>query len=62
MSRFFGFFFPWFHGLQDQVPQSGIKPVTLAMEAQSPNHWTTREFPNRSCFYSKKERDLQNKI
>ena len=27
------------------VPQPGIKPVPLAMEAQSLNHWTTREVP-----------------
>ena len=25
------------------VPQSGIESRTLALEAQSPNHWTTRE-------------------
>ena len=29
----------------EQVPQSGIKPGPPAMEAWSPNHWTTREFP-----------------
>ena len=28
------------------VPQPGIKPVPSAMEAQSPNHWTTRDFPH----------------
>ena len=27
------------------VPQPGIEPVPPAMEARSPNHWTTREFP-----------------
>ena len=27
------------------VPQSGIEPRTLALEAESPNHWTTREAP-----------------
>ena len=27
------------------VPQSGIEPMPLAMEAQSPNHWTARELP-----------------
>ena len=27
------------------VPQTEIQPVTLAVEAQSPNHWMTREFP-----------------
>ena len=31
-------------GMQD--PQgSGIEPVPSAMEARSPNHWTTREVP-----------------
>ena len=28
------------------VPRPGIKPGTLAMEVRSPNHWTTREFPD----------------
>ena len=27
------------------VPGPGIEPVPLAVEAQSPNHWTSREFP-----------------
>ena len=27
------------------VPQSGIEPRHLAMRAQSPDHWATREFP-----------------
>ena len=27
------------------VPQPGIKPGPSAVKAQSPNHWTTREFP-----------------
>ena len=27
------------------VPWPGIKPVLPAVEAQSPNHWTTKEFP-----------------
>ena len=26
------------------VPWPGIKPAPPAMEVQSPNHWTTREF------------------
>ena len=30
-------------GLQDLSSQSGIKPMPHAVEAQSPNHWTTRE-------------------
>ena len=28
------------------VPQPGIESVPPAVEAWSPNHWTTREFPN----------------
>ena len=32
------------------VPRPGIKPMSPALEAQSPNHWTTREVPvNPSC-------------
>ena len=27
------------------VPQPGIEPIPLAVEAQSPNHWTAREVP-----------------
>ena len=27
------------------VPQPGIKPAFTALEAQSLNHWTTREVP-----------------
>ena len=28
------------------VPQPGIEPGPLALRAQSPNHWTAREFPD----------------
>ena len=32
------------------VPRAGIKPMSPALEAQSVNHWTTREVPvNPSC-------------
>ena len=27
------------------VPWLGIEPITLAVGAQSPNHWTARQFP-----------------
>ena len=27
------------------IPRPGIKPVPPAVKARSPNHWTTREFP-----------------
>ena len=30
------------------VPRPGIKPVPLAVEVWSLNHWTAREFPNGS--------------
>ena len=28
------------------APQPGIEPGPLAVRARSPNHWTTREFPD----------------
>ena len=44
------FFFPL--GLQDLsslgrilAPRPVIEPVSSAVKAQNPNHWTTREFP-----------------
>ena len=30
------------------VPQPGTKPLRPAVEAQSLNHWTTREVPKHS--------------
>ena len=27
------------------VPQPGVEPMSPALEAWSPNHWTTRELP-----------------
>ena len=33
-------------GLWDLSPRRGIEPRPSAMKAQSPNHWTAREFPN----------------
>ena len=30
------------------VLQPGIEPVPPAVEMQSPNHWTTGEFPEKS--------------
>ena len=44
---FFFFFFFWLHNMACGiiVPWPGIEPVQPAVEAQSPNHWTTREFP-----------------
>ena len=33
--------------LRISVPQPGTEPMPPAMEAQSPNHWTTKEFPKQ---------------
>ena len=46
------FFFFWLHfkACSTLVPTSGIKPVLLAVEAQSLNHWTTREVPKVLIF------------
>ena len=38
------------HGLWDLSSQPGIEPVPPAVEAQSPNHWTAREFPEVEAF------------
>ena len=38
------FFFPfWPHGME--LPQPGIEPLPPTVEAQSLNHWTTRDVP-----------------
>ena len=34
------------------VPQPGIEPVPSAVKAQSPNDWTSREFPGPLSFLS----------
>ena len=39
-----GFFWPHLAACEILVPQPGIEPGTLAVQAQSPNHWTAREF------------------
>ena len=45
---FLSFFFLLYHAAFGiLVPQVGLKPVSLAVEAQSPNHWTTREVRKR---------------
>ena len=36
------------------VPLSGIEPGPSAVRAQSPNHWTAREFPIALVFFLKK--------
>ena len=32
-------------GIWDPVPQPGMEPEPLALGAQSPRHWTTKEVP-----------------
>ena len=46
----FGFFWPCLLACRILVPQSGIEPGPRAVKAQSPNHWTTREFPYFALF------------
>ena len=41
---FWGFFWPCRTACGILVPQPGIEPVPPAVEAQSPDYWTTREF------------------
>ena len=37
-------------GCRILVPQPGLKPGSPAVEAQSPDHWTIREFPQNYGF------------
>ena len=39
------FFWPNYAACGILVPQPGIEPRPSAVKAQSPNHWTAREFP-----------------
>ena len=41
----FSFFQPRHAACEILVPWPRIKPVSLAVEARGPNHWTTRKFP-----------------
>ena len=38
------------HGLQDLSSRPGVDPGPWAVKARSPNRWTTREFPAKTCF------------
>ena len=40
------------------IPQSAIEPMLPAVEAQIPNHWATREFPQFSKTIKKKSFQL----
>ena len=53
MSKIFILFFPHHHACGILVPQPGIEPVPLAVEAQSLNHWTTREVPMSKILINK---------
>ena len=37
------------------VPQGGIKPTSLAVEAQSLHHWTSREAPRLLLLIMRKD-------
>ena len=50
MVYFFSFFLLHYAACGILVPQPGIKPMSPAMEAQSLNHWTTREVPHLLFF------------
>ena len=41
----FGFFWPCHMAFGITAPRPGIEPEPPTLEVQSPNHWTTREFP-----------------
>ena len=45
------FFLAALYSMWSLVPLPGIKPISPAVEAQSLNHWTTREVPT-VCFLS----------
>ena len=51
-SSFFFFYFFLLHWVACEilVLQPGIEPIRPTVEAQSPNHWTTREFLTSSSF------------
>ena len=52
LSLFFFFLNFWLHNTACGilVPRPGIKPTCPALEAQSLNHWTTREIPSPCLF------------
>ena len=47
---FLGFVFPCFGACEILVPLPGIELMPQALKAQSPNHWTTREFLTAGFF------------
>ena len=47
---FFSFFCATLQGIGILVPQPGIEPMPPEVEAQSPSHWTAREFLSSFIF------------
>ena len=45
-------------GMWTLVPQPGIEPVTLTLEAQSLNPWITREVPQLFHLEGEREREV----
>ena len=56
------FFFGHPCGLQDLSSQNGDWPRFMTVKAQSPNHWTTREFPKFRHFKIKLNKKVQQEI
>ena len=53
LTIFFFFFWPPRAARGISVPPPGIEPVSPAVEARSPNHWTTGEFPQLTILRDK---------
>ena len=53
-SKFRVFFFGCTTACGSSVPQPRIEPVPPALEAWSPNHWTSREVPDLKSFRGQK--------
>ena len=45
------FFFFFFAPCGILIPRPGIEPVPPSVDACSPNHWTTREFPSKHFLF-----------
>ena len=53
LKNFFFYFLPHHAACGILTPRPGIEPISPAVEAQSPNHWTTRELPTHTYFLNK---------
>ena len=58
----FNFCLTTIHGLQDLSSLTGIEPRPLTVKAQSPNHWTTKQFPSFALPWILKERNSDDRI